>query len=775
VNRTDLPISPYLAQIVEAVARSPVTILQAAPGAGKSTELPLALMESFAKILMLEPRRMAARSLCNYLAERTGSKVGEVVGYRMRGETRVSGETRLEIITEGLLSRMLITDPELPGVELVIFDEFHERNISGDEALALSVQVQRYLRPELRLLIMSATLQAKQLQVLFPEAPLIEIPGRSYPVALSYRGKPERLEVGVSRAVREALRVSAGDVLVFLPGRGEINRCREALWEVADSCRVVSLSADTPAMEMGLLFRPGESRRVILSTSVAETSVTLPGVTAVVDSGLTRYAVFDSSSGMELLVTRKVSAAQAQQRCGRAGRVAPGVCLRLWEEGEQLLPQTEPEILRGDVTSFALNLSLFGVNEPAELLLLDYPPPSRFQEARSLLKRIGALDAAGRALPHAKQLAAFGVHPRMAQLLLKAKALKVPKTGAYLVALLEASKLPSDNLSEAIIGVKNKELLTRAAGLLRQLGEDAEEVFPASVGELVLSAYPERLARRTERGSYILGAGGEVRLQEGSTLAGAEFLTVARVSGSRILCAEPITFEEILRLGTPVEERELVLERGEIPRVVLRQVLFGLVLDTQKKSPTPEERGKLFLAELRKVPLNGELWSRVRFAKACLRYPIEMELDERAIPYLSTLERFSEISHDELLRSMLPFDLLRSLNRELPAVLKLPTGTEVSLEYSEDGEIFASVLIQELFGFKETPRVADSRPVTLELLTPARRPIQTTKDLNNFWKVSYPELVGELRRRYPKHHWPENPLESSPVRKGLKRNLQSDR
>jgi len=790
VNNPPLPISSFLEEIREQVLNNPITILEAAPGAGKSTEVPLALLGAVqGKILLLEPRRVAAKSLAEYLSSRLGEPTGKTVGYRMRGESKVSSETRLEIITEGLLTRMLIDDPSLPGISTIIFDEFHERSLQGDSSLAFSREIQRHLREDLRLLVMSATLESEKLRRVFKECSFISVPGRQYAITTQYLGAPERLERGVLAAINSALRASEGDILIFLPGRSEISRALRFAEEqgLGAKAKLLTLTADTPHAESAQLFKNSFERRIIFSSSVAETSVTLPAVRVVIDSGLSRYAVFNAETGMDELVTRRVSEASAEQRRGRAGRVAEGLCFRLWTEGERLLPQTDPEIVRGDLTTFALELSLFGVGSPEDLELLDYPQKSRWEESLKLLRNLGALDAASRITSHGKELARFGVHPRISHMLQRGKVLGSPLTAARIAALVESTSVSSDHLSEVLLTFSKESGRTKAhaQSLFRTLSATEEQDYPANVALLMAAAFPERLAKRTERGTFALASGGEVRLSETSDLRKSDFLAVGRTLGGRVALAEPITTQEIFEAYAVKSLRTLQVEGG---RAVVREekLVLDLVIESQRAVISSEERRELLVREIEKLGFSG-LFSREAKAQSLisrvqwgLNHQVLSEefslksfaenLADQISPYLTTeVLTVNDLPLSQIISSYLGFEKMKKVESLLPERLILATGTEVAILYLSSGEVVSRILLQELFGSSESPRIA-GRAITLELLSPAKRTLQTTKDLRSFWMNAYPALRSELKRDYPRHSWPEDPIAANPVLKGLKRN-----
>lgn len=787
MKEAELPILPFLDEIRDAIETNSVSILQASPGAGKSTEVPLALLKTLqsGKILLLEPRRVAARSLAQYLSKRLGEPVGKSIGYRMRGDTKASSDTRLEIVTEGLLTRMLVEDPELSGIKYVLFDEFHERSLQSDTALALSIESQKLFREDLRILIMSATLEGGELKKLFPKAPFIEVPGRIFPIETIYRGKPDRLESGILSAIGNALKNGEGDVLVFLPGRSEISRCFSRFEEEFTGIEAIALTADTSAGVASSLFEESTYRRVIFSTSVAETSVTLPYVRTVVDSGLSRYSIFNSSTGMDELVTRKVTEASAEQRRGRAGRVAAGTCYRLWNEGEVLLSHTEPEILRADLASFALDILLFGISKVEELILLDFPNRSSWEKAIELLKKLGAVDTEGRVTLHAGELSRFGVHPRIAHMLCRAKELGVPRTGVYAAAVLESTARYGETLSESVKRAATDKGFVKAHAerLLQQLGGELKgEEFPSECGKLLAAAYPERLAKCTSKGTYLLAVGGEVKLPEGSSLSSYEFISAGRIETPRIALGEAIGEGEIFE-SYPVENLREVVSDGERIRASLVSRV-GEVIVSSKQAETTDEERRFFVNKLLQEKgieeyLDKEARSflyRLKWGAAHNALPkswgnhsnIDDLLLEHA-PAVNSQNELREFDWLSVLKTKFSYDQLKEFEKLLPESFSLATGNSAPIEYRSDGGVRIRVLLQELFGQKETPRVA-GRISSIELLSPAKRPIQLTSDLASFWVNIYPQLRKQLMRDYPKHSWPEDPLTAKPVSKGLKRN-----
>lgn len=823
----DLPIHEVIPALREALAAHPLVLLQAPPGAGKSTALPLELLAepwlAGQGVVMLQPRRVAARAVAARLAEGLGEEVGGTVGYRVRFESRVSARTRLEVVTEGLLTRRLQRDPELSGVGLVILDEFHERSLHADLALALLREVQGALRDDLRVLVMSATLDPALPSRL--GAPHLETRGRAYPVKVRYLPADPVGRVGdlVAGAVRRALEEEEGDVLAFLPGVREIRDAQAGLAGV--EATVLPLYGDLPLREQrrALVPDPQGERKVVLATSIAETSLTIDGVRVVVDGGQSRTQASDPATGLTRMVTGRVTRDSAEQRAGRAGRTAPGVAYRLWPERTQaLLPAARPpEILESDLAPLTLELAGWGANDPAELPWLDPPPAHRIGAARTLLRGLGALDEGGRLTPEGRRLLDFPTHPRLAHLLTG----PFPALGADVAALLEErDPLPPGSgadLTERVAALRawragkaapgEVGVLERAERLSRQwrrlLGVEAESVppDPQALAKLVARAYPERVALAREtgpgqpRGRFLLAGGQGAALPEGDALAGAGALAVAhldagpRIGGTaegRIFLAAPL---DPAWLGDQAEWQDAVRWDARTGTLVAAQErrLGALVLGTRPlRAASPEARIKAVADAVRAQGLHLLTFSQeaeqLRFRVSSLRawrgkdWPdlsdaaLLAGLEEWLGPALAGVRTRDDLARLPLLpalQTLLSWPLPAQLDELAPTHLSVPSGGRVRLEYRSGGEApILAVKLQELFGLAETPTVNGGRtPVLLHLLSPAGRPVQVTQDLRSFWNSSYFEVRRDLRGRYPKHPWPDDPWTHTPTRAAKRR------
>lgn len=829
-----LPIEPVLPAVRDALDRHRALVLQAPPGAGKTTLVPLALRGARwlgdQTIVMLEPRRLAARAAAYRIAELAGERVGESVGYRMRGETRVGARTRIEVVTEGILTRRLQHDPTLDGVGLVIFDEFHERSVDADLGLALAARTHDLVREDLRILIMSATLDGASVARLLGDAPIITSEGRAFPVETRYAPVRAgvRLESAVAATVHDALARDAGDVLVFLPGAGEIRRVEALLAERDLGSAVVAplFGALAPdAQDRAIRPHPQRRRKVVLSTSIAETSLTIEGVRIVVDCGYARVPRFAPTVGMTRLDTVRVSKASANQRRGRAGRVAPGVCYRLWDEHEtlQLLDQTPPEILHADLAPLALDLAAAGVSDPSELRWLDVPPPSAYAQAREILVELDALDADGRITPRGMDMASLPLHPRLAHMLLGARALGAARLGCDVAALLSERDLlrGRDGPLDADIGLRldamrrpgslrvaadlDRDALRRIRAesdrLARQLDvrEPLERGDPdALLGALLALAYPDRVAQRRpgSRPRYLLRNGRGAELTGAQSLAETPYIVAATLDDrrpeARVHLAAAITLEDIrttfadqIRIDDTIELDEaggavVARRRERLGAIVLREIAL--------ERPDAERVRALMLDAIRRRGIAALPWTpatqrlRERMAFIGRHEPgwpdvsdaaLEDSLDEWLGPRLDGLTRLSELSRVEFaeaLVSLLDWRKRREIDELAPTHAEMPTGSRIPIDYSDADAPSVSVRIQEVFGLAESPRVLGGRvPLTMKLLSPAHRPVQVTRDLAGFWRTSYFDVRKDLRGGYPKHEWPEDPLTAAPTKRAKPR------
>jgi len=834
------PLSPEAAQPLAGALRTALAshrdaVLTAPPGAGKSTLVPLALLDepwmAGRKLLLLEPRRVAARAVAARMAELRGEAVGETVGYRMRMDTRVSRNTRIEVITEGVLTRMLQSDPALEGVGAVLFDEFHERSLQADLGLALCIDARRQLDAIFRIIIMSATIEGARVGALLENAPVVDVPGRAFPVEVHYAGNglptlpgigasPERL---VAAQVRAALAGSEGDVLVFLPGTGEIRRVRGMLADLAGpGLELLMLYGELAAAEQDAVLRghrPGV-RRIVLATNVAETSVTIPGVRVVVDAGLARRSRFDPLTGMSRLELQRISRASADQRAGRAGRTAPGACYRLWSEGAHasLAAHTPPEILETDLAPLALELAQWGSADAAGLAWLDAPPAAMLAQARELLLRLGALDAAGRITPGGRAMASLPLHPRLAHMLCAAPAGAARREAAELAALVSERDLLRGAGRERDPDMRSRlEVLRReasaagidrgalervrrtAAQLERSAGSIATQAgeFEDSPGALLALAYPDRIAQRREGGGgrYLLANGRGAAFPAAHALGNQEYLVAVELDDrereARIDLAAPVSRSALeAAAGDALERSEEVRWDARSGAVLARRVLrLGALLLEEKplaKLP-PGAAASAMLEGVRELGLAALPWddgtrmlqARLEFVRALGRgdlggWPASDEagllaaLDDWLPPWLegcTRREHLARIPLAEALLARLTGTQRRALDELAPRELAVPTGSRLRIDYLDDNAPCLSVRLQEVFGMAETPRIGGgSRPVTFKLLSPAQRPVQITRDLAGFWRSSYAEVRKEMRGRYPRHHWPENPLEAAPHR-----------
>lgn len=899
MDASDLPIRTVLPALRAALAdEGAAAVLHAPPGAGKSTVVPLALLdEPWARgkrIVMLEPRRLAARAVARRMAATLGERVGERVGYRMRLDTLVSKATRIEVVTEGVLTRMLQSDPSLEGVALVIFDEFHERSLQADLGLALTLDAREALVPELRLLVMSATLEVEPVARLLGEATVVRSEGRTFPVETRYvgRGLPPMPSAGgsaargtahqpgsdsasaeqvVARIVRRALDETRGDVLVFLPGAPEIRRVQSLLEAIGaghdEALRVVLLYGDLDAKAQDEALAPSSDgfRKIVLATNIAETSVTIEGVRVVVDSGLVRRAIFDPATGMSRLETQRISRASAEQRQGRAGRTAPGVCYRAWSEAAQrsLAPTTPPEMASADLAALALELASWGVADAATLRWLDPPPAAMLASARDLLRQLGALDHAGRITGHGREMSALPVHPRLAHMLLAAREIDAVPLAARLAALLSdrdvlrggraadidiRSRLNAltaggrvgpeiyrarrfaEDLQRRIerAGRRQNDSSARTAAEDTPLGPErpaagnidthseraaAKNLNPRSArpaagdddslaGLLLALAYPDRIGRRRpgDEPRYTLSNGRGAALPADQPLARAEFLVALdlddRDRDARVRLAAAVARRD---LETFFAERLESADRVEwSPRehaVLARRVvqLGALILDEKPLPNVPgAEAGQAMLEGIRELGLDALPWTdeardlqaRVEFVRglglaetsdwpALDDASLAAELESWLAPWIEGMtrrEHLARIPLTDALTARLGWARVQRLDELAPARLEVPSGSKIRIDYRSENAPLISVRLQEVFGLDETPRIADDRaPLTFALLSPARRPVQVTRDLASFWRGAYQDVRKDLRGRYPKHHWPEDPLTAMPTRSVKKR------
>ncbi|UVE18412.1 ATP-dependent helicase HrpB [Pseudomonas sp. LS44] len=831
-----LPIDSILPALREALARRHEAVLEAPPGAGKTTRVPLALLDepwlAGQTIVMLEPRRLAARAAAERLASELGEVVGETVGYRIRLDSKVGPRTRIEVVTEGILARRLQDDPALEGVGLVIFDEFHERSLDADLALALCLNGRELLRdePPLKVLLMSATLEGERLSALLDAAPVLRSEGRMFPVETQW-GVPyqpgEALEPKVVQTVLQALAEQPGSLLVFLPGQAEIRRVHERLAEALGEQRDIllcplhgelELSAQRAAIEPA----PAGLRKVVLATNIAETSLTIDGVRVVVDAGLARVPRFDPGSGMTRLLTQRISRASATQRAGRAGRLQPGVCYRLWSQAQhdQLAAYDSAEILQADLAGLALQLARWGVS-PDELAWLDAPPAAAYAQARDLLTRLGALDERGVLSAHGQAMAGLPTHPRLAHLLLRGQALGLAALACDLAALLgERDILPGGQRSggadlHSRLALLHGSERGRAQGAIqrvRQVARQLRNLLPKTtvmapadahdphwLGALLAFAYPDRIAqqRRAGGGDYRLANGRAAQFGEPDALMKQQWLVIADLGSrqgqreERIYLAadlDPALFDSVLAEQVSNRDELDWDEREGVLRAERQRKVGELVLSREPLTGLDEAaRGRALLGLVRRKGLELLPWTpelRQWQARLALLRGLDLarqpasdwpdvsdaallaNLEEWLLPYLgkvSRLSHFASLDLPGMLAGLLPWPLPQRLDELAPKSLSVPSGSQIRVDYQEQPPVLA-VRLQELFGLADTPRIAGGRQVVkLHLLSPARRPVQVTQDLASFWANTYLEVKKDLKGRYPKHYWPDDPLVAEPT------------
>ena len=834
-----LPIDEILPDLLRIIQNHPNTVLHAPPGAGKTTRVPLALLDIIppeaGRIVMLEPRRIAAASAARWMARILGEEAGQTVGYSIRFESRVSPATRIEVVTEGILTRRIQNDPLLEGVGMVIFDEFHERSIQADLGLALCLDVQRQVRPELKILVMSATLDAAPLTRLMGDAPLISSAGRSFPVEEVFLEERchERLPGRMAAAIQRALRETGGDILAFLPGSGEIRSCASLLagGGVGDKGILVhKLYGDLPFEEQQRAIQPGRKRKVVLATSIAETSLTIEGVRTVIDSGLSRRLRFDPASGMNRLVTVRESASSAEQRKGRGGRLGPGVCYRLFSRHTQsaMTPHTPPEILDTDLSPLVLELAAWGVDDPGTLAWLDPPPAAALAVARRLLTDMGALNAQGRIAPMGRLMTRLPLHPRLSRLLLRALELGCPRLGCDLAALVserdvlrtasaERSPIvgPSDILERleclhawrrgSAGGQRGDEAglkaVERSARQLERLvapsaGEDAAVDQEETTARLLLAAYPDRLARRRgdEEGRFLLATGRGARLSPRSVARKADIIVAVDVDGGGqgegiIHMASEVGLGLLRQECAALIEklREIAWDEREKRVVAVKEERIGaLRLSSAPYTPTWEEICPVVLEAVRASRLElldmGESVRRLQGRVALLRRALPEEgwpdlsdeklletLEEWLAPHLEgvrSAQKLRALDVAGLLHGLFDYRSRMLLDELAPTHLDVPSGSRIRLDYGAGDWPVLAVKLQELFGLADTPTIARGRVgVLLHLLSPAGRPIQVTRDLKGFWNGAYHEVKKELKGRYPRHPWPDDPWSARPTRR----------
>ena len=815
---TALPAFAIAGTVNDALLDHPRLIVTAPPGAGKSTVLPITLLEAVqGKILMLEPRRVAARQIAERMAWLLGETVGQTVGYRIRFESKVSAGTRIEVLTEGILTRMLIDDPALEGVGAVIFDEFHERSLASDEALALTRQAQMLLREDLRIVLMSATIDTRSLAREL-DAPVMESEGKMYPVEILRTEKeavPETVAELVAHTVRKAHAAYEGDILAFLPGEAEIRRCAELLGGALGSTHLCPMYGMLSNAEQKAAIAPSATgeRKVVLATPIAETSLTIEGVRTVVDGGLYKKLVVDPRSGLTRLETVRISTDMATQRTGRAGRVAPGVCYRLWSaatEARMPLVRT-PEILEADLASLVLDAAVWGESDIMQLPWLTPPPAFHIQTAVKLLLSLGAITPDGAITPHGRAIAKLPCHPRIAQMLLKAETPVSKSLAADIAALLE-ERDPQAEREEAGLDLRldalrlarrsgNPGRWSRIARIARQYGdmvhvrEDNAPVNPYEVGRLLASAYPERIGRAWKEGigRFQLAGGEIVALSESDPLSSAEWIVAASMNTrqggvGRVFLASAVAPEDL-----SATSRKTVFWDSKAGAAVARceDRIGNILLSDRPWSDCPKEA--ILNAIIEAVPKEGlsmfdfseEVQNLQRRIAAVAAWHPELSIPDVStesilasagewgpmfIGRATSVDQMKKIDMQDVIWSILSHEQRQAVERLAPSHLEVPTGSRIRLEYRQGAQApVLKVRLQECFGLLDTPRVnGGQQPVLMELLSPGYKPVQLTSDLRSFWEGTYYEVRKELRRRYPKHAWPDNPLEAAPVR-GVKR------
>lgn len=837
-----LPIDDALPALLLALSAGPNAVLVAPPGAGKTTRVPLALRTAAwlddRKIVMLEPRRLAARAAAHFMARMLGERVGDSVGYRVRGDTRVSTRTRIEVVTEGVLTRLLHDDAALEAYGAVLFDEFHERSLHADVGLALTLETQQHLRPDLRVLVMSATLEsdkvAQVLRVNDKAAPVIRSEGKMFPVRTEYREPRagDRVEATVSRVIRELLAKDIGDILVFLPGMSEQRRVEDRLRNddaVRDANATVHvLHGSLPLAEQNaaIASAPPGTRKVVLATSIAETSLTIEGVRVVVDCGLSRVPKYEARAGLTRLATVRVSRASADQRRGRAGRVAPGICYRLWHEADDhaLMPRTSPEILEADLSSLALDFANAGVIDPLTMRWMDEPPAGALAQARELLVMLGAVDDNGRITEHGKRMAELPLAPRLAHLFIVARTRGLGALGAEIVALLEERDVlrtdggftPSDlrlrvealrkgggsHDSGGLHGAWiDRDAMRRVRELVAQLGDNrfiGRDDDVANTGQLLALAFPDRVAQRRAGSAprFLLRSGTGATLPSGDALANEEWLAIAELEGTppeyRVARAAAISLEEVIAdFGSQIGVALSVYwhDESHSVRARRRSTLGALVLEESVwNDPDPVLVRDSLMQVIRDRGIDALPWNnagmRVRERMACVHHyfgdwpdvsarALDAGLDTWLAPHLLGMRKWGELERldwGELLLGLLPWSQRAVLDRLAPTHIEVPSGSRIGIDYSTPELPVLAVKLQEVFGWTHTPTVCDGRvALTLHLLSPAQRPVQVTRDLEGFWRGSYFDVRKEMRGRYPRHPWPEDPLTAVATRRAKPR------
>src|SRR6476660_6475192 len=800
-----LPIDEALPWLTAALRTSNTAVLVAPPGAGKTTRVPLVLGDepwAQGKILVLEPRRIAARAAAERMAKTVGERVGDTVGLRVRFGSKVSARTRIEVVTEGVFTRLILDDPELKGIAAVLFDEFHERSLDADLGLALARDAQQGLREDLKILVMSATIDGARVAALLGRAPVIESQGRAFPVETRYLGRDSRVRIEdqMADAVMRALRAEPGSVLAFLPGAPEIRRTETLLRERVDAATdVVALygALDAETQDRAISPAPPGRRKVVLATSIAETSLTIEGVRVVIDSGLSRVPRYEPDVGLTRLETVRVSRAAADQRRGRAGRVEPGVCYRLWDEPQtaSLEAYTRPEILSADLSSFMLDLAQWGASDPGKLAFLDPPPRASLAEAKTLLAELGAIDSDGRITEEGRKLRALPLPPRLARMVVDAAAEGAGELAAGIAAVVTERGLGGDDVDlrhrlDNFRRDRSKRADDARAMVRRWAGTAGGKAAASehSPGSLLALAYPDRIAKNRGggNGSFLLANGRGGSVDPASPLAREPYLAVAELTGaaaaSRVVLAAAITLGEIeAQFAGQIEEDEAVTFETAPASLRSRRIrkLGALILSERTLPVAPGAEAAKLLAE----GIAGLGMARLPWSKAQLQFRDRVNFLRRAegdewpdlsdhalarkaadwlAPFLDGKTALSQVGADDLaaaLDVLIPWNLRKRLDAEAPTHFTAPSGSNVPIDYEGEEGPKLAIRVQELFGLAVHPVIAGGRvPLLIELLSPAHRPVQVTRDLPGFWRGSYKDVRSDLRGRYPKHPWPDDPL-----------------
>lgn len=820
-NYPDLPVAEALPRLDNALEKAGSAVLVAPPGAGKTTLVPLHLLKASwrgtGRIIVLEPRRLAARAAANQMARLLGEEVGKTVGYRMRLDSRFSEQTQILVVTEGVFARMILDDPELTGVSAVLFDEFHERSLDADFGLALALDVQSALRDDLKIVVMSATLDGARVAQLLDDALVVTSEGRSFPVTIRYseRKADERIEEAMARIIRMVLADESGSILCFLPGQGEIERtCRLLEGKLPDHVMLCPLYGAMEGREQDAAIKPAPAgkRKIVLATSIAETSITIDGVRVVIDSGLSRQPRFEPATGLTRLETIRASQAAIAQRAGRAGRTQEGVAIRLWHEGQtaSLPPFTTPEILEADLSSLLLDCAAWGVQNLKTLRLLDQPSSAALKEAASLLQKLGALDSDGRLTPSGAKIRQLALPVRLAHMVVQAADRGEIHQAVELAVLMTERGLGGNDVDLDIRLMRFRkdkgERAQKARGLARGLAHALMKELQADVqvksesisaGVLLLDAYPDRVAKaRGKTGQFILANGRGGELDAAEHLSRVDWLVVADMTGragaQRILSAAEVSEDDIRsRLADQIEAGQQIIFDAEKNTLRAREaVRLGAITLSEKNLAAPKgEAADLGIIEaVRSHGLEILPWSK---ASQILRQRLHWlyrglgepwpkmdeesllaKLEDWLLPFLNGEARLDKISQTALmdgLRSLVPYDLQRQIDILAPTHFTVPTGSKIAIQYGGEEPVIA-VRVQELFGLTEHPAIAKNTvPLLLELLSPAHRPIQITRDLPGFWKGSWADVRTDMRGRYPRHVWPENPAEADPTRRAKPR------